>query len=378
MQRLCLSYTVESGWSNPFPSWDSASTLVLVFGAPRFAQDHAPLRAILDAFPQSHVLGCSTAGEILDTSIHDESLSVAIIKFESTQLRSIATHVAAAESSYSAGLKLAVELDQADLRAVFVLSDGLNVNGTDLVSGFNEIFDGRVVVTGGLAGDGCRFQETYVIHNGLPTSGMVCAIGFYGDKLHVGHGSRGGWDKFGHEREVTRAEGNVLFELDGKPALEVYKQYLGDRARELPASALLFPLTIWMEGPHPEPVVRSILAVNEDEGSMIFAGDIPEGSSAQLLYANLDRVISGAAQAAEDAHLNVGGNVLAIGVSCVGRRLVLNDRTDEELEAVLDTLAPGTQMVGFYSYGELSPTEQARCDLHNQSMTLTTLYEEAA
>jgi len=300
-----------------------------------------------------------------------------VLKFDATTLRRASVPVGTSEESFSVGMRLAIELDHSSLRGVFVLSDGLGVNGSELVRGMNEMFDGRVTVTGGLAGDGCAFKRTYVIDEGRPTQGVVTAIGFYGDHVHIGHGSRGGWDKFGHIREITRSKSNVLYELDGKPALDVYKEYLGERANELPASALLFPLSVWLDGPRPHPVVRSILAVNEEDQSMTFAGDVPEGAKAQFLYANFDRVIHGAGQAAQQAVFPGHERGFAVGISCVGRRLVLADRTEEELEAVLDILPQQTPMVGFYSYGEICPHETGYCDLHNQSMTLTTIYEAA-
>ncbi len=181
---------------------------------------------------------------------------------------------------------------------------------------------------------------------------------------------------FGPERAVTKSLGNVLYELDGKPALELYKKYLGERAAELPASALLFPLAIRPEKSEHR-VVRTVLSVDEQTNSMTFAGDVPEGYRAQLMRANLDRLIQGAEEAAAAAHhmMEAGSSTLAIAISCVGRRLVLGERAEEELEASLAGLPRGTQQVGFYSYGEISPSGVDGCDLHNQTMTLTTISE---
>jgi hypothetical protein len=144
-----------------------------------------------------------------------------------------------------------------------------------------------VVVTGGLAGDGDRFQQTWIITDGTPHSGFVCAAGLYGEQIRIGHGSMGGWDIFGPERTVTRSDGNVLYELDGRPALELYKEYLGERASGLPATGLLFPLSLRTDSSNGESIVRTILAVDEESQSMTFAGDIPEGARAQLMKANL-------------------------------------------------------------------------------------------
>jgi hypothetical protein len=272
------------------------------------------------------------------------------------------------------GRQLGRALGGSDLSAVLVLSEGLGVNGTDLARGLNETLDPGVVVTGGLAGDGDRFGSTWVLIEGEPTAKTVVAVGLYGDAVDVRYGFKGGWDIFGPERLVTRSEGNVLYELDSMPALDLYEEYLGDRASELPASGLLFPLALREPGSESQ-LVRTILAVDHDSRSMTFAGDIPEGVLAQLMKANFDRLIEGAESAGLAASGHADGPTLSIAISCVGRRLVLGERVEEEVEATLSALPPGTQQVGFYSYGELSPDGVGSCELHNQTMTLTTISE---
>jgi hypothetical protein len=366
--------TFASGkWSAPLPGeLDSATTLVYVAAAPEMMDTPAPFAELRKAFPQAAIIGCSSSGEISGAMVNDKSVSVAIAKFDSTTLR-----LATAPANPEAGQKLAHDLRGDGLRSVLVLSDGLAVNGTELVRGLNSGLPENVVVTGGLAGDGDRFKRTWVLDGETPKSGLVTAVGFYGDKVKVAHGSKGGWDKFGPERVVTKSEGNVLFELDGKPALALYKEYLGDRASGLPATGLLFPLAIRATQKDEKSLTRTILAVDEAKQTMTFAGDIPQGSYAQLMKANFERLIGGATDAATAAMNDGGaaGPTLAIAISCVGRRLVLGERAEEELEATLGALPKDTTQIGFYSYGELSPYGAGNCDLHNQTMTLTLLSE---
>lgn len=372
-----LSYRHESGWSTPLPDLDSPRTLVVVFGASDDATLLEPLRDLAEAFPTSHLVGCSTAGEIAGATVLDHSLSVGVVRFEHTRLKTVYAEVAEAGDSYTAGAAIARQLPAADLRGVLILSEGLGVNGSELARGLNDVLPSTVTVTGGLAGDGDRFERTWVLKEGSPHSDVVSAVGIYGDRIQIGHGSKGGWDVFGPERRVTRSQGNVLYELDGRPALEVYKHYLGERASGLPATALLFPLALRSTSSEAESLVRTVLSVDEASQSLTFAGDIPQGHLAGLMKANFDRLVDGASQAARltfDAP--TAGARLCIAISCVGRRLVLGQRTEEELEATLDILPVGTQQIGFYSYGELSPRGFGRCDLHNQTMTLTTLFEE--
>ena len=253
-----------------------------------------------------------------------------------------------------------------------------------LVKGLNSVTEKDIVITGGLAGDGSAFERTWTIFDGEVIDNAVVGIGLYGENIRIGHASKGGWDIFGPTRRVSRSHGNVLYELDNQPALQLYKSYLGEFADELPSSGLLFPLAISSSDPkESEQLVRTILSVDEAEQSLTFAGDIPEGYSAQLMRANLDRLIDSASQAGTDAYnrmfdteTTAKDDVLAIAISCVGRRLLLGERSEEETESTIETLPDGTIQAGFYSYGEISPYRVGNCELHNQTMTITTFYEK--
>ncbi len=375
MKAAQLSFWRDSGWSAPFPALDSKRTLVVVFGASSYHDDPGPLLEVVAAYPDSVVIGCSTSGEIHGVAVEDESIAVAVMQFEHTDLSVACAPLGDADDSFDAGRQLAAVLNSPGLKSMFVLSEGITVNGSALVAGINDVVGANTVVTGGLAGDGADFTRTWVLADGRVRQGAVVAVGFYGDRLLVGHGSKGGWDIFGPERTVTRSRYNVLYELDGRPALDLYKEYLGDLAAELPASGLLFPLAL--RSGDEEPLVRTILAVDEDAKSLTFAGDVPEGARAQLMRANFDRVIGGAETAAAHAagHGAGSGEIVALAISCVGRRLVLGERTEEEVEATLDVLPDHTMQIGFYSYGEISPYASGACDLHNQTMTMTTFSE---
>ncbi|HET6201750.1 MAG TPA: FIST N-terminal domain-containing protein [Planctomycetota bacterium] len=378
MKLETLAWSTRTGWSAPLPSsLDGAETLVLLFGASELADAPEPIRELRRALPRSRLVGCSTSGEICGAKVGDGGISLAVVRFEGTPLAVAGAEVTSAGDSFDAGARIARELERPDLRAVFLLSDGLRVNGSELVRGVNSVLKESVVVTGGLAGDGDRFRRTWVLEEGNPRDGFVCGAGFYGDRIEVGHGSKGGWDRFGPERVVSRSKGNVLFELDGKPALDLYKTYLGERAAGLPATALLFPLALRAHAREEKSLVRTILAVDERARSLTFAGDVPEGALAQLMRANFDRLVDGAEGAASMTRRRCadGRSTLAVAISCVGRRLVLGERTEEELEAVGEVLPTGARVVGFYSYGEISPFASGACDLHNQTMTLTTLQE---
>jgi hypothetical protein len=378
MLHHTVTYRTATGWDAALPAaMDGPQTLVLAFAASELGADPSPFAQLAAAFPQSVLVGCSTSGEIAGTQVHDASVSVAVVRFDHTRLRRALTTVEGVADSFAAGVRLAAQLAGDDLRAVFVLSDGLCVNGTPLVDGLTRHLPEGVSITGGLAGDGSRFAHTWVLDHGQPEASRICAVGFYGERLHVGHGCDGGWSDFGPERRITRSEGNVLYELDGEPALDLYKSYLGNRADGLPGTALLFPLSVRRDATS-QRVVRTILGVDEARRSLTFAGDMPQGSIARLMRANTDKLICSAAQAARQAvqSLPKTDDALIISVSCVGRRLILGERTEEEIESVLDGAPLRTAHVGFYSYGEISPSiPGGASELHNQTMTVTVFTE---
>lgn len=375
------NYMYEEGWDRPFDtSLDSEQTLVILFGMPDALSVQAPIDALVEGFPHATIVGASSAGEIFQDACFTGTVSVAVLCFERTRLRFVSQAVTSPEYSYENGRFIAEMLGAKGLRNIFVLSDGLNVNGSKLVRGLNEVLAEGVVVTGGMAADDDRFEKTWVIVDGEARSNYITAVGFYGEAIHVAYGSKGGWSRLGIARRVTRSSDNILYELDGQPALTVYKRYLGEKASGLPATGLLFPLELQESDADGESKVRTILGVSEEAGSITFAGDIPEGSMVSLMKANFDRLIDGAAEAAESVDLSEyrGEALCSIAISCVGRRLVLKQRTEDELEAVLDALPRGTKQTGFYSYGEISPLASGKCDLHNQTMTLTLIWESDA
>ncbi|MBL0154511.1 MAG: FIST C-terminal domain-containing protein [Chitinophagaceae bacterium] len=358
------------------PVQEDKAQLVLCFGAKNEIASSGLYGRLKNRFPAAIIACCSTSGEICHTEVIEDSITLTVIQFDDTSLKSHAVNIANFKNSYDAGEALIRKFEPGDISYVLVLSDGSRVNGSELVRGMNEVSENRLLITGGLAGDGNNFQSTLVGLNDNPGEGVIAAIGFYGKKLQVTHGSRGGWDVFGLEKTVTRSTGNVLFEIDNYSSLALYKQYLGPEAEYLPGSALMFPLSVRLPG-HKESVVRTILSIDEKTGSMIFAGDIPQGSRIRFMRANFDKLTNAASEAANySKQFGSKPPVFALLISCVGRKLVLQSRTEEEVEAVDEVFGCKTILSGFYSYGEISPIAAGEgCQLHNQTMTITAFYE---
>lgn len=367
-------WSKDKGWTEPTGTLPAEPQLVFVFGDRELVAEPALYEQLRQFYKDAYVLTGSTAGNILGDDVTTESVTVSALYFEKTQIWYAEVDIENTFDSQNVGKKLAEFLPQEDLVHSFVLSDGLSVNGTELAASINQHLPKNVTVTGGLSGDGKNFAKTLVGVNKVPETKHVALIGFYGKNLKVGYAAHGGWHPTENTYTITKSKGNVLYELNGERALDVYKKLLGDKVSGLPGSALLFPLQLDL--PQEGPVTRTILGIDEQAGSMTFAGDMPEGLVAHVMNGSEDDLIMSAGEAGKEAAID-SGTQFALLVSCVGRQLLLQERSKEEVMRVHEALGTNVPIHGFYSYGELCPTEQSgtRCLLHNQTMTVTAFAE---
>lgn len=349
--------------------------LVLAFGNPDLIAVPERFEELKRRYPNAHIVGGSTAGNVLGTSISDNDIVATAVYFEKSHIKITSKDIDDPSQLQETASALVSQLQSPDLRHVLVLSDGIHFNGSELANGVNDL-EG-IPVTGGLVGDNGHFKETYILADGPARPKRVVFVGFYGEQLHTGYGCFAGWGEFGIDRVITKSKGNVVHEIDGQPALTLYKKYLGEYAEQLPSSGLRFPLSIRSDK-NDVSLIRTLLGINEEDQSLTFAGDVPEGSITQLMKGNVDDLIASAGEAAKQAKHSNGNTGLAVVISCVGRKLLMDQMTDEELETVQNTLGENTWITGFYSYGEIAPFSKdlLQCKLHNQTMTLMTVYEE--
>jgi hypothetical protein len=349
--------------------------LLLVFSERYILEARSVYDELHQYYPSADVILCTTSGEIFQKHIYDNSVIVAALEFNKTEVHFSTANIKSFDNSYELGKFAAQSLPQQGLKYVLVISDGNKINGTELTEAITDTLSKDVLVTGGLAGDQARFEKTLVGFNDNLVEGNLVLAGFYGESIKISHGLMGGWDVFGPERIITKSTTNVLYEIDGQNALDLYKKYLGKYAAELPGSALLFPLAIKNNSSN-ESLVRTILSIDEKASSMTFAGNMPIGSAVRFMKANFDKLIQSAGIAASNAvEQNDSQPDFALLISCVGRKLVLANRADEEVEAAADLLG-NANIAGFYSYGEISPHQNGTCsNLHNQTITITTFTE---
>jgi hypothetical protein len=367
----------DNGWTGDVsPGTLKDSQLALLFGHPSNLKNEKLFEDVRKFYPHAYILSGSTAGEILKNRVYDDSMVVTAIQFEDTILKSAHLKIEDRKDSFSIGEELVGILDLDGLNHIFILADGLNVNGTNLVKGMMKHLPTGIRVTGGMTGDSGNFEETLVGANKVSEVNNVVAIGFYGTRLKVHSSSISGFKPFGSERRITRSKNNILYELDGEPALELYKRYLGDRLQDLPSQCFYFPL-YYQSHKMNKGVVRTILGIDERDGSMTFAEDLEQESKVRLMKTNIDNLVSGAEDAAK-ACLKAGASSpsLAVLMSCVGRKIIMKQRVEEEIEVIKDIFGPNTSLTGFYSYGEIAPIENSTsAHLHNQTMSITTFSE---
>jgi hypothetical protein len=351
--------------------------LVLVFANRYLLEDENVIADIRKQFPYEDIVFGSTAGEIICRNVNDNSIVVTAIEFEKSSFVVQSGNILDFnKNARQLGAALYQKMPKENLKHLFVISEGSFVNGSSLIEGLENEKTDALAITGGICGDDTRFEKTLVSYKENPKSGEVVIIGFYGDTLDITFATSVGWVPFGPERTITKSDKNVLLEIDGQPALDLYKKYLGDKADKLPQASLLYPLSVTPEGKK-EPVVRTILCINNENNTMVLAGDVPLGSKVQLMMASVDGIVDGVQHAAQTAlAARTKPPELVLIVSCVGRKLMLDQRIEEETEQVRGLLGMKVPITGFYSYGEMAPFNGAsRCELHNQTMTLTLISE---
>ena len=325
-------------------------------------------------FPKSVLFGCSTSAPLLEDDIYIGSMTGVAVKFDKTVIKATEVSCKERENSFQAGQEVARNLAGDNLKHVFVITDGMTVNGDTFAQGVNSQLPDTVCVSGGLASESVGFGETLTGVNRAPVSGNICALGFYGDHIEISTSAEGGWDKFGLERRITKSEGAFLYELDDKSALEIYKEYVGSDLSNLASHSLLFPLGLRQKDSD-EVFVRTVDAIDQDTGALRFTGEVSEGHLAQFMKGDFKNLVAGAAQSAQEALKGLGGRAdLALAVSCFGRQLLMGEQISDELEVVKEVLED-VPVVGFYSNGELSYSQQHKCVLHNETMTITLFRE---
>jgi hypothetical protein len=369
--------------------WNSPAVLVIAYCHSNWTRAEPTLLALRAHLPAANMIAISTAGHFGATpDIYDEPVMLQLIGFDRGEIRLRSGTTTADGGAAALARELGGALNDDALRGLLAFTDGSHMDGAAFVEGIRDSVAAQVVMAGGMAGDGDRFADTWIWDGQQKIQSGAIAIGLYG-AARMSSESGGGWASFGVDRDITSANGTMLNELDGQPALSLYREYLGDRAADLPASGMLFPLSVTSEHSS-EPVVRTILGIDETNGTIRLAGKVTVGSKARLMRANPNRLIEAAGEATARARAAVSQRAArseqpaatqsgaAMIVNCVGRRVILRQRAEEEIDIALTQLGGDTALAGFYSYGEFGPSGLTNCALHNQTFTITVFGEDDA
>ena len=366
------SKAVES-MEHPAPDW------VLVFASIRFDQE-ALLKGIVSVTRKTPMIGCSTAGEI-----HPDApafRSVVVMAVRSDQLRVAAgLGTGISQNPRQAGRDLAEAVSQARLdnpHGLLMFPDGLTGNVAEVIRGTQDVLGLSFPIAGGAAADDFRFKTCTQYFNGQVHTDAVLGLLLAGS-VSVGIGARHGWQPLGRPKTVTRASSNVVHEVEGQPAVSLYETYFGKKPRTLKTEELARISTMYPLGfPVPEEeeyLLRNAIRVNRD-GSLIFSGEVPEGSQVRLMMGSKAKALAAARWAAEQAKLGIGSRTPLFGLvfSCVSRAQLFGHDLKQEIALIQRTLGTETPLIGFYDYGEQAPFAAAgfrgRSYLHNESVVV--------
>lgn len=356
----------------------------IVFSSTSFEQPEV-IRGVREAGGSS-LIGCSDAGEITNHGPTQKSVAVMAIRSDRISFYTgLGKNVKA--GAREAGQAVAREVkEKADktLRAFIMLPDVLTGNGADSVRGILDVLGPHFPVVGGAAGDDFLFEKTYEYRDGEVESGAIAGVGLAGD-FTIGIGVRHGWVPIGMPMRVTKASGAVLKELDGRPAINIYEDYFGQKADELRKEALArlaitYPLGLKIPEYEQEYLIRDPITVSAD-GSITCAAEIPEGSEVRLMIGSKERAV----EAAEDAARHLMKEFerdrtrpkFVLVFNCIAREKLFAQKAGDEIHAIMQIVGPDVPMLGFYTYGEQAPLggeirDREKCDprFYNETVVL--------
>lgn len=370
-----LIWTKDKGWEIVEEcGLRGKAQLLLAFADRQLLEGMDKLLDLRHMYSAADIVLCSTAGEIMDIELHDDTISAVAIYFEKSYHKIARLKIDGYSNSYQVGKDLVAQLPTDELKHILLLVDGLSLNGNELARGVYENVPRYVSINGGLAGDSFDFQRTLLGVNRLPESGVCLAIGFYGEDLLIGQGAAGSWEELRQEYVITRSDYNRLYELDHIPASKVYQDKLGEAYRQFNTSPYSFPVEIWADNTRRDSFIRIVKTIDASRNALLMAGDAPQGFSLRILQTNVDLMLKGAKRASEKALRDFPKKnaVLALLINCVGRREILRNRIEEELDTARDILGEQPIMCGFYSYGVIAAwTPYQKPFLQHQTYLLT-------
>ena len=355
--------------------------MLWAFAAVSYNQQRV-LDGIASVAPGTQIIGCTTDGEISTAGLSVNS--VVMMAMVSDRIRFHTSFVEQlSKDSYEAGVELGESFQGLNCRYIQIFSDGLCGNADKIIQGIKASLGDDIKIAGGTAGDSGDFNRTYQYFGDRVLTDSIVGVAFEGD-FALGTGTACGWFPVGIAKKVTRSVENVVYELDGQPALQAYEKYLGKHADLLPAVGVEYPLgLLGRDGDEMDDsyfLCRATMGVDRQSGAIVFAGNVPEGTSVKMTIGNEADIIQAAGQAAQAALTKLQGGNAALKpkaiflYSCMARKIVLGSRTNEEILAIQDVIGRDVPVIGFYTYGEFAPIGNSdHSYFHNETATMTVI-----
>lgn len=339
---------------------------VIAFASPVFDQQEL-VKGIAEATSNSPMVGCTSAGEITNEGPSTKSVVIMAIKSDSVKFytglgKNVKAGAREAGKAVASEVKEKVEKSGGQMKAFIMFPDVLAGNGADAVRGVLDVLGEHFPVVGGAPGDDFLFKETFEFRDGEVAAGSIGGVGICGNFV-MGAGVRHGWIPIGIPMKVTKSEGAILHELDGKPAISIYEEYFGQKADELRKEvlarmAITYPLGIKVPEHEDEYLIRDPITVDK-KGAITCAAEIPEGSEVRLMIGSKEKAIEAAEYAARKLMKYFeGGNAkpkFILMFNCIAREKLFAQKANDEIKAIMAIIGKDVPLLGFYTYGEQAP-----------------------
>ncbi|MFA5320599.1 MAG: FIST N-terminal domain-containing protein [Candidatus Omnitrophota bacterium] len=360
--------------------------VAIVFSSMEFAH-LTMVKTISSMLGPIDVLGCSTAAVICNAGIFRHAIGIMLLSITSDTYYATGNitdikYKTAMKAGEEFGEKLLAGFKSARRDLGIVFSDGMIDKNSNLIYGIQERLGSSFPLVGALAMDNLRYSKTFVYYNQTVESDAACGL-IMGGNVNFGLGIKHGWKPLGKPRFITRASGNIAYEIDDIPAATVYEDYLDCNLKELRLElrriGTFYPIGIYLPGEE-EYLLRNITDIGED-GSLILQGNIPENSQIRLMIGTKETCFTAAEQAVNEAKSDLTANSaffpkinFALVFDSISRYMLLGRDAEKELDAVKKAVGPGVPVIGLYTYGEQGPLKSidyhGKVYLHNQTISV--------
>lgn len=359
-------------------------TLAIVFASVK--QDIEALSKILDE-KGIQIFGATTAGEFIDGEIEEGSIVMMLLDMNKAYFK-----IVFSETSQETALEDAIQLGAIGKEtfshpAFIIANSGVAMDGEPFIEGIiqgygDSLFaeDKEVAIFGGKAADDLALESTFVFTNGKSHACGLVALLIDQDKVDIKGIATCGWKAIGTTKTVTKSEGNIVYTIDDKPALDMLLNYLGVEVKQEENKEIVTFLSSWyyplqVERENVDPVIRTAMFANSEDRSLICSGKVPQGSKIRFSlppdFDSIDTVVSECRGIKDNGQEQADALIM---FSCVSRYLSFGVVMKEELEKVQSIWdAP---MAGFFSYGEYGKSKNGKYDYHNNTCCLVVLKEK--